>query len=249
MRHLVFSLLILPLLYVCTGASAYAQSPSTKKVLDEMVLALGGQPFLDVDDIHSSGRFFQFRRGQLTGADYFQDYIKFPDMERTEFGREKSRTITINRGNQAWKKEPKDKEFQQQSAGDVQEFLAAFKTSFDYVVRFVLNQNQTTMQSLGTEMIDFNRTDVVELREATKTRIRLYVDRNSHLPVKMQVRRSNDNILREETYANWHMFQGIMTPLFVTQFKDAEKTTEIRVETASYNTGLADSLFSPPATK
>jgi hypothetical protein len=59
----------------------------------------------------------------------------------------------------------------------------------------------------------------------------------------MQVRRSDDPKLREEQYANWHKFQGVMTPLFVTRYTDGVKTMEIRAETVVYNSGLADNLF------
>jgi hypothetical protein len=83
----------------------------------------------------------------------------------------------------------------------------------------------------------------VELRDPAKNRIRFYIDRETRLPVKMQVRRSDDSKLREEEYANWHKFQGVMTPLFVSRYTDGVKTMEIRAETVVYNSGLADKLF------
>ncbi|MBF8305761.1 MAG: hypothetical protein HW398_949, partial [Acidobacteria bacterium] len=87
-------------------SSAVAQSRSNP-VIEQMIQALGGPAFLEVKDIHTSGRFFSFTKGDLSGSDLFEDYIKFPDMERTEFGREKNKSITINRGKEGWKIEPK----------------------------------------------------------------------------------------------------------------------------------------------
>ena len=213
-----------------------------------MIEALGGQTFLDVKDIHTSGRFFSFSKGDLSGSDLFADYIKFPDMERTELGREKNKSITINKGNDGWKIEPKN-DPEPQPIVQAEEFVKNFKTSFDYVLRFVLKQPQTTMQTLPAEIIDFKRTDVVELRDPAKNRIRFYVDRQSRLPVKMQVRRADRPNIQEELYGNWHKFQGVMTPLFVSRSTDGVKTMEIHAETAAYNSGLADNLFSAPATK
>jgi hypothetical protein len=231
---------------LCAGvlisrANAYAQSRGNQ-IIDPMIEALGGEAFLEVKDIHITGRFFAFTRGELSGADLFSDYIKFPDMERTEFGGPKNKSITINSGRTGAKVEGK-KDPEQQSPGEVEEFLKGFKTTFDYVLRFVIKDRQTTIQNLGSELIDFKRTDVVELRDPAKNRIRFYVDRETHLPVKMQVRRSDDPKLREEQYANWHKFQGVMTPLFVTRYTDGVKTMEIRAETVVYNSGLADNLF------
>ena len=226
---------------------AWAQS-RTNPALDGMIQALGGDVFIQVKDIHTTGRFFSFSKGDLSGSDLFEDYIKFPDMERTEFGRLKSKTITINRGAEGWKIEPKN-EPEPQPARQAEDFLSNFKTSFDYVLRFAVKQPQTTIQNLSGEIIDFKRTDVLEVRDAAKNLIRFYVDRDTHLPVKMQVRRANQSRISEELYGNWHKFQGVNTPLLVVRSTDGVKTMEIRAETAVYNSGLSDTLFAPPAGK
>jgi hypothetical protein len=237
-KRAAFFLLLCLWAFVVTS---HAQSRATQTI-DRMSEALGGQAFLEVKDIHSTGRFFAFTRGELSGGDTFTDYIKFPDMERVEFGTSKNKSITINRGKEGSKVEGR-KDPEQQTPGEIEEFLRGFKTSFDYVLRFVVQDRQTTVQNLPAEIIQFKRTDVVELRDAAKNRIRFYIDRDTRLPVKMQVRRSDDSKLREEEYANWHRFQGVMTPLFVSRYTDGVKTMEIRAETVLYNSGLADKLF------
>jgi len=50
-------------------------------------------------------------------------------------------------------------------------------------------------------------------------------------------------------YANWHKFDGVMTPLMVVRYKDGARTIEIRATKAAYNPGFADSMFAPPAPK
>ncbi len=229
------------------SATAFSQAGG-RQIINQAVAILGGGAFTDVKEIHTTGRFFSFNKGQLSGSDLFADYIKFPDMERTEFGREKNKSITINKGGEGWVFEPRDKEWGPQPAKQAEDFAVGFKTSFDYVLRFVLNHPQTTIQNIGSEVIDFKRADIVELRDAQKNRIRLSLDRQTHLPLKMQVRRADDAALREEIYANWHEFQGVMTPLLVIRSTGGVKMMEIRLETASYNTGLSDSLFAPAVT-
>jgi hypothetical protein len=227
--------------------NAWGQSRSNP-VVDAMILALGGPTFLDVKEIHTSGRFFSFSKGELSGSDLFEDYIKLPDMERTELGREKNKSITINKGKEGWKIEPK-KDPEPQPVVQVDEFVENFKTSFDYVMRYVLKHPQTTIQTLPTEIIDFKRADVVEIRDSAKNRIRFYIDRTTHLPIKMQVRRVNESKVSEELYGNWHKFQGVMTPLLVSRSTNGLKTMEIRAEIAAYNPGLPDSLFAAPVSK
>src|SRR6185295_1699745 len=105
-----------------------AQSPQPRKVLDEMIKTLGGQAFLDVDDIHTMGRLYQFKRGDLASLDNFSDYIKFPMAERTEFGKDKNKEIMINNGENGWKITPKDKDPKEQVPAEIQDFKASFKT-------------------------------------------------------------------------------------------------------------------------
>jgi hypothetical protein len=88
---------------------------------------------------------------------------------------------------------------------------------------------------------------VLEIRDTAKNLLRVYVDRQTRLPVKTQMRRADNSIIDEESYANWHRFDGVMTPLMVVRYKDGVKTMEIRTEKVSYNPGFADSLFAPPA--
>ena len=232
----------------CQNAWAQSRANRSSPVLDAMIEALGGPVFLDVKEIHTSGRFFSFSKGDLSGSDLFEDYIKMPDMERTEFGRDKNKSITINRGKEGWKIEGK-KEVEPQPVVQADEFLANFKISFDYVLRYVLQQPQTTVQNLPSQLIDFKRADVVEIRDSTKNVIRFFVDRATHLPIKMQVRRVNQSAVSEELYANWHKFQGVMTPLLISRSTNGLKTMEIRPETAAYNPGLPDSLFTAPPSK
>src|SRR6058998_1234461 len=243
------SLSVIPLCLCLLVAANPAQTQTkANQLIDQMIDALGGPTFLDVKDIHTTGRFFAFTRGQLSGSDIFSDYIKFPDMERVEFGPTTRRTTQINRGKEGWKIVAK-KGTEPQSAGEIEEFLKGVKTSMDYVLRFTLEERQTTVQTLPSEMIDFKRVDIVELRDPDKNRIRFYVDRDTHLPVKMQVRRTDESKIHEEQYSNWHKFEGVMTPLYVSRLTDNVKTMEIHLETADYNSGLSDNLFAPPASK
>jgi hypothetical protein len=236
------------LLHLFTPITALWAQTKGAQSIDQMVDALGGQTYLDVKDIHTTGRFFSFTRGDLSGSDIFSDYIKFPDMERTEFGTLNKRSITINRGKEGWKIVGK-RDPEPQGAAEAEEFLKGFKTSIDYLLRFVIKEKQTTIQSVGAEIIDFKRVDVVEVRDPEKNRITFYIDRDTHLPVKMQVRRTDESKVREEQYNNWHKFQGVMTPVYVSRLTDGLKTMEIHLDTAAYNSGISDNLFVPSKSK
>src|SRR5215470_12537174 len=124
--------LLASVLSLCLCVSVvHSQSQSrTIETLNQMIDALGGQTFIDVDDIHTTGRYFAFTRGELSGSDLFVDYIKFPDSERTELGTAKNKAITINHGKEGMKVEGK-KDPADQTPGEIAEFTKGFKTSFD----------------------------------------------------------------------------------------------------------------------
>jgi outer membrane lipoprotein-sorting protein len=216
-----------------------------------MIQALGGKVFLEVKEIQTKGRFYGFKRDQVASADLFTDYLKFPNMERTEFGREKEKTIQINRGIDGWVIKPPvkkgDPDIEEQTPAQTESFLNKFKTAFDYMVRFVASTPQASVLNAGSEVVDFKRSDILEIRDAQKNLMRVFVDRETGLPLKSQTRLAGESLLDEEIYANWHRFDGVMTPLMVVRFKDGVKTMEIRTESVEYNPGFADSLFSPPA--
>jgi len=234
------------------SSSGYSQTtPVARQLLDSMINALGGRWFLEVKEIQTTGRFFTFKRDEVVSSDNYTDYLKFPDRERTEFGRDRDKTIQINRGLEGWIVKPPDKpkgdpDVQEQSAAATEDALKDFKLSFDYVVRFSVNSPKASVLSAGSEVVESRRTDVVEIRDEDKNLMRIFIDRDSRLPVKTQTRRANESSLHEETYGNWHMFDGVNTPLMVVRYKDGVKTMEIRAQSAKYNPGFADSLFAPP---
>ena len=147
-------------------------TPAARKLLDSMIEALGGKQFLEVKEIQTKGRFYSFRRGVLAAADLYVDYIKFPDMERLELGKEKEKVIQINRGKEGWtiKQSPNKGEppFQPQTSVQAEEFLKNFKLNFDYMVRFAVHTPKASVLVSGAEVVDFKRTDVLEVRDAEK---------------------------------------------------------------------------------
>jgi len=225
---------------------ASAQTDKATTAISDMITALGGKAFLEVREIQSNGKVFVFKNDIASGSDVFVDYVKFPDKERQEFGPYRIKPTFINNADKGWKVElPK---IEPQPAADTKAFQSAFQTGFQYVARFVLNRPGLPLQHVGTELLSFRQNDVIELRDSGNF-FRLFVDQQTHLPTKMEVRRAGEAFVREEQFANWHEFQGVRTPLFITRLKDGDRERELRYENVSYNSGLADSLFAPPAVR
>jgi len=238
---------IVPLILAMALAStATAQTDKSATVINEMIAALGGKKFLDVREIQMSGKLFVFKRDQMSGTGDFADYIKYPDKLRRETGTGKIKPAEIFNGDSGWM--VSDRKIEEYPATEVKEFQAAFRTGFQYVARFVLGKPGLTTLYVGGALIDYKPNDIVEFRDSGHF-FRLYVDQQTHLPTKMEVRRAGEVFMREEQYANWHEFQSIKTPLYIIKLQDGERKQEMRLANVAYNTGLADSLFNPPSAK
>jgi hypothetical protein len=239
-----FVFLIGTLILLC--GPAVAQSDKSTTVINDMITALGGKAFLEVREIQSSGKIFAIKNDLQAGSDVFVDYVKFPDRRRTEYGTYRVKPAEILNGESGWNTDLNKVEAK--PPAEVKSLQAASRTGFQYVARFILNRPGLVLQYDGTEMISFRSNDVIEFRDSGNL-LRLFVDQQSHLPTKMEVRREGESFVREEQFANWHDFKGIKTPLFIIRLKDGEREREIRYENVSYNPGMADSLFAPPAAR
>ena len=246
LRHSIFKIAILSGTILMSGPIASAQSDKATAVINEMIAALGGKSFLDVREIQATGKVFVFKRDQMAGTDSFWDYIKFPDKERQETGTYRIKPTLIFNGDSGWS--VYDKKVDAAPPAEIMDFQAGMKTSFQYLSRFILNRPGLSLLHAGTEMLNFKRNDVIEFRDSGNF-FRLFVDQQSHLPTKLEVRRSGESFMREEQFANWHEFQGIPTALYIIHYKDGERNTEIRFDNVGYNSGLAESLFVPPAAR
>ncbi len=226
-------------LWVPTDARAQIDP---QDILDKAVQKLGGAAYMDVKDIVAHGRFFQFQRGELISADFFSDYIKFPDKERTEFGEDR-KAARVNNGNEGWN--ISDKKVEEQIAEQIEVFWEEFKVSLDFFMRFVIGEEKTTLQYVGREIIDFKRVDILEIRDEERTRVNLFIDRESGLLIKKTMRRLDDPAIHEEVYSNYHEIQNVLTPLLINRYTNGMKTMEIRFDEVAYNTGIADRVFTP----
>ena len=222
-------------------ADVFAQA-NAREILDRAIEKLGGEAYLAVEDVEAVGRFYQFQNGELSGGDLFTDYLKFPDKERTEFG-EKAETVRINNGQEGWNVTEKGKQVDEQLPEQIEVFWEEFKVTLDSLLRYVVNEEETSLQYVGRDMIDFKRVDILEIRDADRTRINLYIDRADGLLMRKTVRRLSDPRIHEEVYSNYHEIQGVLTPLLIDRYTDGLKTMQIRFQEVRYNSGLSDQFF------
>ena len=94
-----------------------------------------------------------------------------------------------------------------------EEFLKGFKTSLDYVLRFVLKTVRRRFRPSRPRSSISREPTSSNCAIRRKTAFAFISNATTHLPVKMQVRRNDDAKIAKSSIATGTSFRASMTPL------------------------------------
>jgi hypothetical protein len=237
-----------------TGASVTpAGDESTIKaraLINQAIQALGGNAYLNVVDSSMEGRTYSMHHGQATssGLIFFRD-TKFPDKERTDLTKKRdvSYVYTGDHGFEVTYKgtamlDPKV----------LAEYIRRRHYSLEWVLRRWINEPGVALFYDGSAIAEQRQTDQVTIMNAQNEAVTLYLDPDTHLPLKKKYQwrdptdREKDE--EDEVYDNYKPVQGVMTPYSVTRYYNGEMSNQRFINSISYNQGVDDSKFAVNAT-
>jgi hypothetical protein len=280
MKH-AFILLVLALATLAAAQEAPAPSgdPSsqplptdpenTKKaraVLDQAIEALGGQAYLNFQDVKQEGRSYSFHRGQTKGPGVsFTRTRKLWDKDRVDYtasqeidypfiyidipvGSSKTHVSLIYNGDKGY--EVTNKGVRDMNDQDeLGPYLRRRHFSLDAVLRQWLNQPGVALFYEGQTVAAQKPVDQVTVMNAKNEAVTLYLDSNTHLPVKKSFTwrdpTDKQRNIEEEVFDNYRPIQNVMTAFDDTRFFNGEMSGQAFLTKASYNQGAPDTLFSP----
>lgn len=241
------------LLGAAWGASA--QNPDTmmpeasatkaKQILAQMLDAMGGAVYLHVHESQCAGRVSQFgHNNDLTSYLEFKDYWRYPDKNRTDFGK-KGNIIDLFAGQEGWtvdhdgvSEEPADK---------VDEFQLKLQNDPAHLFRYRLNEEGMVFRYGGTDLIDLKPVDWVELADRNDRTYRIAVARDTHLMARFTLinrdATSGQQIDEVTSYANYHMLDGVATALQVVRTRNGRRVFQAFYDSCNYNPNLAENFF------
>jgi hypothetical protein len=230
-----------------TGAPEDAASAKQAlAVLDQMVAALGGNAYLNLQDMEQKGRLYGFdHNGEAADAGApFVRYWKWPDKDRVELLKHRDWVLVYN-GNDA--NETTYHGTHRMDPKDLKAYLERRSYSLDVVIREWLKQPGIALYYDGRTMSEQKPADQVSLIMPDHRGITLYIDANSHLPLRKSytVRdpETQDRVEQVETYDNYRLIQGIQTATTITRYKNNIMAGQRFISTVTYNTGVPDSKF------
>jgi hypothetical protein len=228
-----------------------------RKLLDQMVQALGGDAWLNRKDWIAVGKAATFYKGSANPyVTEFERYYRMePYGERvvivSKMGifipttkRDIAEVWTLDDGYEITfrgKKElPKD---------DVADYKLRRAHMLEVVVKDWLKQPDVLITYEGTDMVGRRLADKVSILTANNDGVVLELDETTHLPLSRSFQSRNPTFHDLDTdleqYDDYHPVQGIMTPLTITRLKNGDMVSQRFLTKVTYNVNLDQDLFNP----
>jgi hypothetical protein len=227
-----------------------ANAQKAKNLLDQAIQALGGQAYLNWTDQQVEGRAYSFHHGEPNSAGtLFWRFRKFPDKERVELTKKRD-VIEIYNGDKGYEITYKGVR-NLEHKDELDPYLRRRHRSLDLILREWLHQPGVAFFYEGQTIAAQKETDQVIVMNNKNEGVTLYLDINSHLPVKKSFSwrdpTDKERNVEEEIFDNYRQTQGIMTPFDVTRTFNGDMAAQSFLTDAKYNQNLSDSLFDPQA--
>jgi hypothetical protein len=261
MKFLLSVMLLAALAWGQANPTAPAPSPASvsvdqenarkaKALLDQMLQALGGNAYLNIEDLSQEGRTYSFHLGVSEGVGVvFWRFYKFPDKDRVELTKKRD-VVYVYRGDKGFEITYKGTRSDEPKA--VADYLRRREYSLDWVIRKWLQQPGIALFYEGHTVAAQKDTEQVTIMTSSNQSVTLYIDTSTHLPVKKTYswRDATDKQrnIEDEVFDNYRPVQGVMTPFSVTRFYNGDMSSQRFLTSVSYNKGLSDSMFAADVT-
>ncbi len=241
--------------------SGQTETERGRQLINEMVIALGGQAWLDRRDLDERGHSASFFQGEPTGSNIeFKLSRQFPDATHpaalrigflTERGMimpgKKIDVVQIWRDHTGYEITYKGKTTLPKE--QIEDFYRRQAHSIEALVHNWINAPGVMILAEGTTMVERRMADKVSVLSANNDAVTLELDANTHLPLRRTFQWRNttfkDYDEDVEEYDDYHTIQGLPTPFAVTRYRNGDMTSQTFVTSVQYNTGLSPDLFNP----
>jgi hypothetical protein len=250
-----FSLRLLAAAQSATSSSG-TQSPGdestakAKSLINLAIQALGGNAYLNMSDSSSEGRTYSFHHGQSTstGLIYFRD-TRYPDKERIDLTKKRDVSY-VYVGDHGYEVTYKGTAMLDPKV--LAEYIRRRRYSLEWVLRRWINEPGVALFYDGSAIAEQKQTDQVTIMNAQNEAVTLYLDPDTHLPVKKRYQwrdpADREKDVEDEVYDNYKPVQGVMTPYSVTRYYNGDMSNQRFINAISYNQGVDEAKFAVNAT-
>jgi hypothetical protein len=230
--------------------SSQEQDKRGRELLKQMVEALGGDAWLHRTSMLREGHTASFFRGAPTlNVVDFWDYTRFatgaePEAERIEFTKKHDivQIWTPTNGFEITYKGNKPLPEEQ-----VQDYLRRRSHSLESILETWLKEPDIVVLYEGTTMVERRMAEKVTLLGADNDAVTLELDANTHLPLRRSFQTRNTTFKDidedEEQYEDYHLIQGIQTPLSISRYHNGDLANQRFFTKVEYDVPLTPEMF------
>jgi len=170
------------------------------------------------------------------------ELLVYPDKQRQEITMPMGQMVQVVAGDRAWISTPQGTRDAPESMR--KEMTRSIDRDLIRLLQMALS-GEVTAQSLGQEQANGKATDVVLLTRGDELSVKLYLDPQSHLPVKRsyQGNAMGRAAKLEETFSDWRKVDGLLLPFRVVTYADGQKFSETTLKEADINVPVPPGLF------
>jgi hypothetical protein len=220
--------------------------PKAQELLDQAVQALGGPAFVAAKSLTARGRVFAIADGATAGFAPFESTVEYPERRRFSYGKDQP-VILVNDGERGWQLDRYG--MIRQPPEQIRRWRLANRYSLENLLRRVIHEPGVLIQDGGADFVDDLAVRVVDLMDARRIRLKLYLHKVTFLPVRISYRIQNPETREWEEYAevygDYQNVQGIKTPMHITRFLNGERFSEVFRRAAEYNADYPSNYFTP----
>jgi hypothetical protein len=222
-----------------------ANAQKARALLDQSIQAMGGQAWLNVQDMEQQGRSYSYFQGQPNSVGLlFWRFWKYPDKDRIELTKQRD-VVYLNVGDKGYEITYKGTAAQEPEA--LADYNRRRHHSLETVLRVWLNQPGTALFYDGPAVAEQRPADSVTLFTSDNDSVTLFLDQHTHLPIKktFEWRDPQDRLknVEGEIFDNWRLEQGIPTPHSLLRTHNGDTTNQRFITSVRYNVGIPDSMF------
>lgn len=247
-------------LFLMAAALAFGEDAQVRgrQIIDDAIAVLGGQKFLDVENLVESGRAYSFYQSQLSGlsvAKFMTRYVPVEAGKTDSFvgqqeyqglGKEESFYVLF-RDEGAWEvtyrgptKLDKDQ---------VERHKDTVLHNLFYILRKRLNEPGMVFEYKGSDVIDNTPVNIVEIIDAKNKVVTAYFHPTTKLPVRQlyvwrnAARERFDEVTR---FSRYREVDGTQWPFQIHRERNGQKIYEMFADSVQINQNLPEDHFAIP---
>ena len=233
-----------------TEDDAAKNALKAKAVLNQMVQALGGQAWLDIQNQMRQGHVAAFFHGQPDlGTTDIWEYHAWPDHDRIEITKHRD-VVEFFIGREGWEVTYRGKKAMQKDILD--DSLRRRDHSIEVAVKVWMKDPQTILVYEGQTMSERHLAEQVTLISPQNESITIQLDEQTHLPLRRSFQWRDpvykDKNTDTEEYDDYHTIEGFPTPLSITRMKNDEMVRQFYVTKVEFNRPLPNDFWNADTT-